>query len=146
MKHLFAFLFLLGITFSLSAQSVRERILLDDGWQFAFGNASSPEKDFGCGTEYFNYLTKAASIHNEGPYSPKFNPEKWGVDWKTVNLPFADRSFQQWSLSSAWPCQKVRPACCAQRFRKELHVTAPSCSAIHGGRCPHPRKTSPPRA
>ena len=81
------FLFLLGITFSLSAQSVRERILLDDGWQFAFGNASSPEKDFGCGTEYFNYLTKAASIHNEGPYSPKFNPEKWGVDWKTVNLP-----------------------------------------------------------
>lgn len=87
MKHLFAFLFLLGITFSLSAQSVRERILLDDGWQFAFGNASSPEKDFGCGTEYFNYLTKAASIHNEGPYSPKFNPEKWGVGWKTVNLP-----------------------------------------------------------
>ena len=72
-------MFLLGITFSLSAQSVRERILLDDGWQFAFGNASSPEKDFGCGTEYFNYLTKAASIHNEGPYSPKFNPEKWGV-------------------------------------------------------------------
>ncbi len=87
MKHLFAFLFLLGITFSLSAQSVRECILLDDGWQFAFGNASSPEKDFGCGTEYFNYLTKAASIHNEGPYSPKFNPEKWSVDWKTVNLP-----------------------------------------------------------
>ena len=87
MKHLFAFLFLLGITFSLSAQSVRERILLDDGWQFAFGNASSPEKDFGCGTEYFNYLTKAASIHNEGPYSPKFNPEKGGVGWKTVNLP-----------------------------------------------------------
>ena len=87
MKHLFAFLFLLGITFSLSAQSVRERILLDDGWQFAFGNASSPEKDFGCGTEYFNYLTKAASIHNEGPYSPKFNPEKRGVGWKTVNLP-----------------------------------------------------------
>ena len=87
MKHLFAFLFLLGITFSLSAQSVRERILLDDGWQFAFGNASSPEKDFGCGTEYFNYLTKAASIHNEGPYSPKVNPEKWGGGWKTVNLP-----------------------------------------------------------
>ena len=87
MKHLFAFLFLLGITFSLCAQSVRERILLDDGWQFAFGNASSPEKDFGCGTEYFNYLTKAASIHNEGPYSLKFNPEKWGVGWKTVNLP-----------------------------------------------------------
>lgn len=87
MKYLFAFLFLWEITFSLSAQSVRERILLDEGWQFALGNASSPEKDFGCGTEYFNYLTKAASIHNEGPYSPKFNPEKWNAVWKTVNLP-----------------------------------------------------------
>ena len=87
MKYLFAFLFLWEIAFSLSAQSVRERILLDEGWQFALGNASSPEKDFGCGTEYFNYLTKAASIHNEGPYSPKFNPEKWDAAWKTVNLP-----------------------------------------------------------
>lgn len=67
----------------LSAQSVRERILLDDDWQFAFGNASSPEKDFGCGTEYFNYLTKAASIHNAGPYSMKFDAS----DWKRVNLP-----------------------------------------------------------
>ena len=53
---------------SVSAQSVREVIRLDDGWKFAFGNASDPAKDFGCGTEYFNYLTKAASIHNEGPY------------------------------------------------------------------------------
>lgn len=87
MKHLFVCLFLLGTVFSLSAQSVRERILLDDEWQFALGDASSPEKDFGCGTEYFNYLTKAASIHNEGPYSPKFQPEKWGAAWKTVNLP-----------------------------------------------------------
>ncbi len=87
MKHLFIILSFLGITLSLSAQSLRERILLDDDWQFAFGNASSPEKDFGCGTEYFNYLTKAASIHNEGPYSPKFEPEKWGVTWKTVRLP-----------------------------------------------------------
>ena len=51
------------------AQSVRETIRLDDGWKFAFGNASDPAKDFGCGTEYFNYLTKANSIHNEGPYS-----------------------------------------------------------------------------
>lgn len=87
MKHLFALLFLWGVTCSLSAQSVRERILMDDNWQFAFGNASSPEKDFGCGTEYFNYLTKAASIHNEGPYTSKFQPEKWGVEWKTINLP-----------------------------------------------------------
>ena len=87
MKKIWLLSLCLLVACGLQAQSLRERILLDEGWQFAFGNASSPEKDFGCGTEYFNYLTKVASIHNEGPYSPKFNPEKWGVAWKTVNLP-----------------------------------------------------------
>ena len=69
------------------AAYAREKLRLDDGWEFAFGHASDPAKDFGCGTEYFNYLTKAASIHNEGPYSPKFNKERWGVEWKAVTLP-----------------------------------------------------------
>ena len=59
------------------AQNVRECTLLDEGWKFAFGNAADPKKDFGCGTEYFNYLTKANSIHNEGPYSPKFDDSAW---------------------------------------------------------------------
>lgn len=84
---------LICIPFIVQAQNVREHILLDDSWQFAFGDASSPEKDFGCGTEYFNYLTKAASIHNEGPYSPKFDASGWGTvnlphDW-VVDLPYA---------------------------------------------------------
>lgn len=64
-----------------------ERESFDNDWKFAFGNASDPAKDFGCGTEYFNYLTKANSIHNEGPYSPKFDEAKWGVEWKDVTLP-----------------------------------------------------------
>ena len=97
MKTFYSFLILIiSITLSLSAQSVRERILLDDGWQFAFGNASDPAKDFGCGTEYFNYLTKAASIHNAGPYSPKFDASGWKQvnlphDW-VVDLPFEQRA------------------------------------------------------
>ena len=65
------------------AQSVREQVLLNEGWRFAFGNASDPAKDFGCGTEYFNYLTKANSIHNEGPYSAKFDDK----GWQTVSVP-----------------------------------------------------------
>ena len=65
----------------------RERVRFDEGWEFAFGNASSPALDFGCGTEYFNYLTKAASIHNEGPYSPKFDKSRWPAAWKSVTLP-----------------------------------------------------------
>ncbi len=67
--------------------SVRERECFDTGWEFAFGNASSPALDFGCGTEYFNYLTKAASIHNTGPYSLKFNKADWPQTWKEVTLP-----------------------------------------------------------
>lgn len=64
-------------------EDVLERILLDENWQFAFGNASDPVKDFGAGTEYFNYFAKANSIHNKGPYSSKFD----ATDWNRVNLP-----------------------------------------------------------
>lgn len=67
------------------AQSFAQRVVqkFDNDWHFHFGNAASPAKDFGCGTEYFNYLTKAASIHNEGPYSEKFKEN----GWKIVSLP-----------------------------------------------------------
>ena len=83
MKRILILLISAFCAMSLSAQNQRERIPFDNDWQFAFGDASSPAKDFGCGTEYFNYLTKAASIHNEGPYSPKFDAS----GWKTVDLP-----------------------------------------------------------
>lgn len=74
-------------------QNQRECLNFDEDWQFAFGDASDPAKDFGCGTEYFNYLTKAASIHNEGPYSEKFDASAWAEvnlphDW-VVDLPYA---------------------------------------------------------
>ena len=76
-----------------TAQSVRDRLLLDDGWKFAFGHAAEPTKDFGCGMEYFNYLTKANSIHNEGPYAMKFDDSAWQLvniphDW-VASLPYA---------------------------------------------------------
>ncbi|MBR2205625.1 MAG: DUF4982 domain-containing protein [Prevotella sp.] len=80
-------------TITLSAQSQRETVRLDKGWKFAFGHAADPQKDFGCGTEYFNYLTKANSIHNEGPYSREFNDSTWQEvqiphDW-VPTLPYA---------------------------------------------------------
>lgn len=68
---------------SLAIQAQREQIRLDEDWQFALGNATSPEKDFGCGTEDFNYLTKAASVHNTGPYVTKFDAS----EWKHIDLP-----------------------------------------------------------
>ena len=75
------------------AHNVRETIRLDKEWKFALGHAGDPKKDFGCGTEYFNYLTKANSIHNEGPYSAKYNDSAWQEvqiphDWVTT-LPYA---------------------------------------------------------
>lgn len=87
----------LMLTFAGKAQtSVRETIRLDEGWKFALGHAADPQKDFGCGTEYFNYLTKANSIHNEGPYSPKFDDKDWQAvrvphDWVTT-LPYASEA------------------------------------------------------
>lgn len=84
-KVILPLLAVLASTFT--SASAAERQLFDNDWKFAFGNASDPAKDFGCGTEYFNYLTKANSIHNEGPYSNKFDEAKWGIAWKDVNLP-----------------------------------------------------------
>lgn len=75
------------ISAGLADVSASERKLFDNDWKFAFGNASDPAKDFGCGTEYFNYLTKANSVHNEGPYCNKFDEARWGVEWIDVTLP-----------------------------------------------------------
>lgn len=69
-----AALLLAGLTLSAGERTVTR---LSEGWRFAFGNAADPGRDFGAGTEYFNYLTKANSIHNQGPYSLKFDDSSW---------------------------------------------------------------------
>ena len=81
------------LTITVNAKNVRETVRLDKGWKFALGHAAVPKRDFGCGTEYFNYLTKANSIHNEGPYAQKFDDSAWQEvqiphDWVTT-LPYA---------------------------------------------------------
>lgn len=96
MKRIISLCIALTACMCAFAQSQRETINFNADWQFAFGDASSPAKDFGCGTEYFNYLTKAASIHNEGPYVGKFDASAWKKvdlphDW-VVDLPFEGRA------------------------------------------------------
>ncbi len=67
-----------------SAQDSRQRILLNDDWRFAYGNAADMQKDFTHGTEYFTFLAKAeSSNHNRGPSWSKFDDSAW----KTVQLP-----------------------------------------------------------
>ncbi|SFO78780.1 beta-galactosidase GalA [Prevotella sp. tf2-5] len=108
---------------TLNAQNARETIRLDDGWKFAFGNASDPAKDFGCGTEYFNYLTKANSIHNEGPYSAKFDDSKWEEvriphDWVTT-LPYAQKA----SHSHGYKTVGYKyPETSVGWYRKSIHI------------------------
>ena len=108
---------------TLNAQNARETIRLDEGWKFAFGNASDPAKDFGCGTEYFNYLTKANSIHNEGPYSTKFNDSKWEEvriphDWVTT-LPYAQKA----SHSHGYKTVGYKyPETSVGWYRKSIHI------------------------
>ena len=106
MKRIQLLLLLLLSCTTLPAQEM----LFDDGWKFAFGNAASPEKDFGRGTEYFNYYTKAASIHNTGPYAVEFDDSAWKDvrlphDW-VVDLPFAPEASHSHGYKTvgwAWP-------------------------------------------
>ena len=108
---------------TLNAQNARETIRLDEGWKFAFGNASDPVKDFGCGTEYFNYLTKANSIHNEGPYSAKFDDSKWEEvriphDWVTT-LPYEQKA----SHSHGYKTVGYKyPETSVGWYRKSIHI------------------------
>ncbi len=95
-KRLLAIVLLAMTVWCVSAQNVREVSKLNTGWKFALGHAADPVKDFGAGTEYFNYLTKANSIHNEGPYSAKFDDAAWTEvqvphDWVTT-LPYASEA------------------------------------------------------
>ncbi len=82
-KRLICLLMAVVATSAVNAGNQRECIRLDEGWKFAFGHAGDPQRDFGCGTEYFNYLTKANSIHNQGPYSAKFDDS----GWQSVRVP-----------------------------------------------------------
>lgn len=66
-----------------SELKARTTTRLDQGWRFHFGHATDVSQDFMRGTEYFNYLTKAKSIHNEGPYIEKFDDS----DWMPVQVP-----------------------------------------------------------
>lgn len=79
----FALAGVIASVMSSASVSAVERRSIDKGWAFSFGH-TDPARDFDCGTEYFNYLTKANSVHNTGPYSRQFNDSAW----VRVDLPF----------------------------------------------------------
>ncbi|MCR5312955.1 MAG: beta-galactosidase, partial [Bacteroidaceae bacterium] len=125
-KASFLLYLLLCITFSsIQAQNVREKTRINNGWKFAFGHATNIQKDFNNGTEYFNYLTKANSIHNEGPYTEKFNDSTWQQiqiphDWVT-QLPYASTASHSHGYKTVgWKY----PETSVGWYRKTFHIPA----------------------
>jgi beta-galactosidase len=70
--------------------NVREHILIDFGWLFAFGHPFDAAKDFNNGTGYFSYFAKTG--YGDGAASQSFDDRAWRKvdlphDW-CVELPF----------------------------------------------------------
>ena len=70
----------------------RERLLLDFGWRFHFGDANDPAKDFGYGTERTGNFQKTGGFL--APSSPAFDDSDWRAldlphDW-AIELPFTN--------------------------------------------------------
>lgn len=70
--------------------SVRQHLLMDFGWRFAYGNSKNVKKDFNFSTGYFSYFAKAG--YGDGPAAPNFDDRSWRKlnlphDW-AVELPF----------------------------------------------------------
>lgn len=127
MRHLFSISLAIAAALFpvVAAEAQRSVECIDRGWRFSLGHAANPQRDFGCGTEYFNYLTKAASIHNEGPYAVSFDDSAWHQidlphDW-VVDLPFAPEA----SHSHGYKCVGWRyPESSVGWYRRKLDIDA----------------------
>jgi len=90
-RLLFLILFITHCSFAQN-NAVREQILIDKEWHFAFGHLYDTEKDFGHGTAYFSYLAKAG--YGDGPAAASFDDRAW----RLLDLPHdwaAERPFQE---------------------------------------------------
>ncbi|WP_419869689.1 beta-galactosidase GalA [Chryseobacterium sp. CT-SW4] len=82
MKRIYSVFALLIMVCGFSQQgSIREKILIDDDWKFAFGHQYDVEKDFGHGTSYFSYLAKAG--YGDGPAAADYDDRAW----RSLDLP-----------------------------------------------------------
>src|SRR5437773_10128618 len=70
---------LLALAALQAHSSSREQLLLDFGWKFSLGDASSPHGDFGYGLE--------ASFAKAGEAPAAASPEFEDSTWRTVDLP-----------------------------------------------------------
>jgi beta-galactosidase len=60
----------------------RDRLLLDFGWRFHFGNADDPSKDFGFGAQ-----NREATFAKSGAFPPVTRANFDDNEWRSINLP-----------------------------------------------------------
>ena len=68
----------------------REKLLLDFGWRFHFGNASDPAKDFSFSGNFQksgNFLPADGSAFDDSDWDPVDLPHDWAVELPFVNNP-----------------------------------------------------------
>ena len=70
-----------GVLASPTPGSGRERLLLDFGWRFHFGNANDPSKDFGYGS------ASAGNFQKTGNFMPAASGSFDDADWTSLDLP-----------------------------------------------------------
>lgn len=91
---LFLLIFMVSYCAIAQNNAVREQILMDDGWRFAFGHPYDTEKDFNHGTGYFSYYSKTGN--GDGPAAKTFDDRAWRLlnlphDW-AVEQPFSEKA------------------------------------------------------
>lgn len=78
---------------SILSANCPEKVLINNDWTFALGDASDMMRDFTHGTEYFTYYTKVRSNNDsKAPIMPEFDDSSWQKislphDW-VVDLPY----------------------------------------------------------
>ena len=101
-------------------------VLLNNNWTFSLGDASSMERDFTHGTEYFTYYSKVmSSNHSHAPIMPGFDDSAWQTvslphDW-VVDLPYSKEA----SHSHGYKCVGWKyPGNSVGWYRRHLEIPA----------------------
>lgn len=102
---------------------LRERLLLDRGWRFAFGHAYDVDRDFRHATAHFSYLAKAG--YGDGPADRRFDDRAWRTldlphDW-AVEVPFSPQASASHGFKAVG---RAFPETSIGWYRRTFHVPA----------------------
>ena len=119
-KRLHLSVFILLISLTIKAQ---EKINLDEGWKFHFGNAANPEKDFNYGNTLLLHKSNVSEITI---INQKFIDSSWTSvniphDW-VVALPFVKSSTHEMDSHGYKPVGGLYPETSIGWYRKHFNV------------------------